>query len=70
MYTPELQAKIALWRQKAAQGTLSRDEMREAILALREGRVGAAVASESSRRKRAKTEVPDANELLAGLDNL
>ena len=33
--SPEMQAKIQLWRQKAREGTLTQDEMREAIAALR-----------------------------------
>lgn len=63
--SPELQSKIALWRQKAVQGTLTQEEMREAILALRADRVGAAVASAASKRSKAKAEIPDADDLLA-----
>jgi hypothetical protein len=63
--SPELQSKIALWRQKAVQGTLSPDEMKEAILALRQDRIGAAVASAASKRTKAKAEIPDADDLLA-----
>lgn len=63
--SPELQSKIALWRQKAVNGTLTQDEMREAILALRADRVGAAVASAASKRSKAKAEIPDADDLLA-----
>ena len=49
----ELNSKIATWRQKAADGTLSLEEMKEAIQALRGGRVSAAVASEKSKAKKA-----------------
>lgn len=63
--SPELQSKIALWRQKAVQGTLTQEEMKEAILALRADRVGAAVASAASKRSKAKAEIPDADDLLA-----
>lgn len=63
--SPELQSKIALWRQKAIQGTLTQDEMKEAILALRQDRVGAAAASAASKRSKAKAEIPDADDLLA-----
>jgi hypothetical protein len=63
--SPELQSKIALWRQKAVQGTLTADEMKEAITALRQDRVGAAVASAASKRSKAKAEIPDADDLLA-----
>ena len=47
--SPELQSKIAHWRVKAVNGTLTADEMREAITALRQDRVGAAVASATIR---------------------
>lgn len=63
--SPELQSKIALWRQKAVQGTLTQEEMKEAITALRADRVGAAVASAASKRSKAKAEIPDADDLLA-----
>ncbi len=63
--SPELQSKIALWRQKAVAGTLSPDEMREAILALRQDRIGASIASSASKRTKAKAEIPDADDLLA-----
>ncbi len=39
--TPELQNNLAIWRQKAAAGTLSIEEMREAVKLLRAGRVSA-----------------------------
>ena len=70
LQTPEMQAKISIWRQKALEGTLSVEEMKEAILALRAGRVSAAHASESARRSKAKTEIPSADELLAELGDL
>lgn len=62
--TPELQSDIANWRAKAIAGTLSREDMAKAIIALRAGRVGASIASEKSRRAKAKAEVPDANDLM------
>lgn len=68
--SPELQSKIANWRAKALNGTLSQNEMREAIIALRADRVGAAIASDKAKRTRAKSEIPDANDLLAELGGL
>lgn len=62
--SPELQAKIQLWRQKAINGNLTQDEMGEAILALRADRVGASIASDKSRRAKAKVEIPSADDLL------
>ena len=65
--SPELQARISIWRQKAIDGTLTVEEMKEAIAALRAGRVSAAHASEASRKKTAKTAIPSADDLLAEL---
>ncbi len=68
--SPELQAKISIWRTKALDGTITMDEMREAIAALRQGRVSAAHASEGARRKTAKVAIPAADDLLAELGGL
>jgi hypothetical protein len=70
MILPDLNTKIAIWRQKAVEGTLTREEMKEAILALRGSRVSAAAASEGARRKAAKTEVPSADDLLRELGEI
>lgn len=67
--SPELIAKIAAWRQKSLEGTLTQDEMREAIIALREGRVSACFASASSRAKAVKKPILSAEELLEKLDS-
>lgn len=64
---PELQQKISLWRQRAAEGTLTREEMLEAVRALREGRANAQAASDSSVRKRAVAAIPHADDLLKEL---
>ena len=68
--TPEMNAKIAIWRQKALDNTLTVEDMKEAILALRGDRVGAAVASDKSRKAKAKTVVPSADDLMAELEGL
>jgi hypothetical protein len=68
--SPELQAKIASWRAKAIDGTITQDEMREAIALMRQGRVGAAIASEKSAASRvvkAKAVVPSAEDMLKEL---
>lgn len=70
MQSPELQAKIAVWRQKCIDGTMEPKEYREAILAIRGERKGAAVASENSKRKAAKAVIPDAKALLGELSGL
>lgn len=65
--SPELQSKLALWRLRAAEGTITREEMREAILHLRADRLSAADASAKSKSKaRAKGPV-DVDSLLDSL---
>lgn len=68
--TPELQSKIAGWRQRAAEGTLTIEEMREAILHLRAGRVSAQNASAASTRKKAIAAIPSAADMLSDLEAL
>ena len=71
--SPEIQAKIQLWRQKAREGTLTQDEMREAIAALRQDRTSAAgvsaVAKERKATSRAKANI-NSDDLLGELDSL
>lgn len=64
----ELQAKISSWRQKAAVGEMTEDEMREAIRFLREGRVAALNASKPGRAKAAQA--PAADDMLSELGDL
>lgn len=70
MATMETHAKIAVWRQKAVEGTLSIEEMREAILVLRGDRRGAAIASDKARKAKATTAIPSADDLLNELGDL
>lgn len=65
MYSPDLQSKIALWRQKAAEGTMTPEDYREAIAALRAGRLAAA---HSSAAKKAKKPAISGDDLLEELD--
>lgn len=69
METPEmeslpLQAKVDVWRQKAIAGTLSDDDLREAIRAIREDRVTAAALGAKTRATKAPPR--SAEELLKG----
>lgn len=70
--SPETTAKIQLWRQKAIEGTLTKEEMREAIVLMRGERRSAAVASETARKTAAKKTKPqlDGDDLLAELGGL
>jgi hypothetical protein len=70
----EFQMKLAEWREKARNNQLTVDEMREAILFLREGRVHAAAAkaaktkaSSSPRTLKEKAAAVDSDALLGDL---
>jgi len=63
MYSPEFASKIAEWRQKAQEGTMSAEDYREAIAALRAGRLAAATSS----KKSAKKEVQSGDDMLKEL---
>ncbi len=65
----ELEYKIKVWREKAAAGTLTLDEMKEAIVHLRQGRMAAAEAASKSTAggARKKKEPVNAQALLDGL---
>ena len=65
----DIQTQVQLWRQKAREGTLTQDEMREAIQALRQGRINAAATSAKSRSKKSVPAV-NSDDLLNELDNL
>lgn len=69
-YSPETLSRIAILQQKCAEGTVTVEEMREAVLLLRGERRTAATASETSRRKTAKAAIPDADSLLNELEGL
>jgi len=68
--SPETLARIAEWRAKALNNTLTVEDMREALRTMRGDRAGAAFASDASRRKKAKAEIPDAQSLLDELGEL
>ncbi len=60
MTSPELSNRIQVWRQKANANTLTIDDMREAISALRESRMSAAEASAAKPRSRTTKSAPRA----------
>lgn len=55
---------IAIWRQKAQDGTITTAEMREAIIAIRTSRFAASTRSDTSRAKKAAKAPIDADALL------
>ena len=68
--SPESQARIAILRQKAKDGTLEVADMKEAIELLRADRRSAAVASSTSKAAKAKVSVPSAADLLSEMEGL
>ena len=71
--SPEAQVQVQLWRQKAREGTLTQDEMRQAIALLRQDRINAATTSAASREKKATTRAKknvNSDDLLSELDGL
>ena len=64
-------ANIQVWRQKSRDGTITLDEMREAVAAIRTERLGASVKSGESRARastaKAKAAPIDSNALLGEL---
>ena len=61
----ENSAKLAEWRKKANEGTLSIAELREIVTLLREGRVSACYASAGAKAKKKEVTLPSAEEMLA-----
>lgn len=69
--SPELQSNIAMWRRKSADGTITLDEMKAAIIAMRQGRKSAAEAAASSAKgSRKKAPARSADDMLSELGNL
>ena len=66
----DLQSKIATWRLRAADGTLTLDEMKEAFVFLRQGRLAAASSAATAKRKKAIAEIPHADDMLGELEDL
>lgn len=70
---PETMTKVAQWRAKEAQGTMTIDDYKQAILDLRGARMNATAAaskSKSSGSKRASTPIKSADDLLSELEGL
>ena len=69
----DLSTQVQLWRQKAREGTLTQDDMKEALIALRESRQAAGAVSATSREKKvvakAKKNI-NSDDLLNELDGL
>lgn len=70
MLDPQLQARVTIWRARAAAGDLPESEMIEAVRAIREGRLAAAETAKASKAKASKVAIPLADDLLDELDKL
>jgi hypothetical protein len=55
--SPELQTKIANWRARQAEGTMTPEDWREAMVVLRGARTGAQAASAASKARRAPPDI-------------
>lgn len=67
MTPAELQSKMLIWRQKAVDGSITKEELTEAMAALRGARKSAATATAAAKVKKAKAAIPSADDLLAEL---
>ena len=68
--SPEMQSRIAILRAASLERELTREEQLEAIIALRGDRVGAQIASTTSRASKVKAPPPNAADMLSELDEL
>lgn len=70
--SPELLNQIAQWRQKSTDGTITLEEMREAVKVLRAGRVSAITEAGIAKRAAAKSKGPakSGEDLLKDLEGL
>lgn len=73
MYTIEMQQRMAEIRQKALNNTATKEDMQEAIMIMRQGRVAAAATSAKAKTTKstatAKKNI-NSNDLLSELDGL
>jgi len=67
MQSAELIQKMALWRAKQEAGTLSAEELREAMLAMRAHRTGAQAAGAAKRAAKAPVNVEALKDSLRSL---
>lgn len=68
--TPDVQSKIEHWRKRSETDEITLEELKEAVMMLRGGRLAAAAQSSTAVRKRAIAAVPSADSMLDELDGL
>lgn len=64
--SPELQTKFDIWRRKSADNTITMEELREAVMALRGSRRSAAEASPTKSRS-SRSPARSADDMLGDL---
>lgn len=62
--SPDIHAKMPIWKARAARGELTEAETFEAMAVLRAGRQAASEQTVAKRAAKAKAEIPDADELV------
>jgi hypothetical protein len=67
MYSPEVTNRIHQLRAKEKEGTLTMEDMKEAVIKIREGRFN---ASQQATKAKPKGPVRSAEQLLDELDNM
>lgn len=67
---PETHSRLAILRQKAIEGTLNLDEVKEAVKLMRADRMSAATAPSTARKAKAKAVIKDADEMLDELGGI
>lgn len=67
---PETQGRLAILRAKAVDGTLTLEEMKEAIVMMRGDRASSVRNSDSSRKAKVKAAIPSADDMLNELGNI
>lgn len=71
MYTPQESIQIQLWRQKINNGTITKDELKEALFLLSRSRTAGATASAASKTRKAASKAPiNSDSLLDELGGL
>lgn len=67
MLSPEVQSQFAVWRQKSLEGTITLEEMKAAVAALRGDRRAAAAAATGGKSRSSRAAPRAADDMLGEL---
>lgn len=70
MYSPELNSKLAIFRQKVADNTITDEELQEGVALLRQERKSAVVNSAKKKSAAARAPAKSADDLLSELEGM